>query len=265
MQKKWFFLLGVLFCTAMLAQAQNNTDSSSIARAAYIKSFTAKADSLNDLALKLAQPGASSADLSKAIDHIMTGLHIYSKFRDSVGLRETFDNLGMVYHLQKKYTQAKWFILQSNEISREKRDTTNIIASLLTLSSVKQDIKDFSLAKRDLDEALSLAKTLPRIDQQVNVQKALAQYFTKKGDTRQAAMALDRISFLNDSVARIIASRENSSTQKITSDSMHRVISTAVNEEDAQQKGVIITLITLLIAVIAGVCVVFYRRNKRKK
>jgi len=264
MVKKSLTLIIALLCTAMLAYSRTSNDTVQLTRTAYIKNFTVKADSLNNAALKLAQPGASLADLSKAIDHIMAGLHIYSKFRDSAGLRQTFDNLGLVYHLQKKYTQAKWFILQSNEISREKHDTLNIIASLLTLASVKQDIKDFNLAKRDLDEALSLAKTQPQIDQQISVQRALAQYYTKKGDKPQVAMALNRIKFLNDSVARVIANRTTASPPRITSDSMHRVTSTAVNEKDAQQKGVVITIITLLTAILAGVCMVFYRRSKQR-
>ncbi|OCX53273.1 hypothetical protein BEL04_02915 [Mucilaginibacter sp. PPCGB 2223] len=255
----------LFFFTCPVSSAQTNTDSAQLARTAFIKSQTVKADSLNDLALKLAQPGASFNDLGKAIDHIMAGLHIYSKFRDSVGLRETFDHLGLVYHLQKKFTQAKWFILQSNEISREKHDTLNIISSLLALASVKQDIKDFTLAKRDLDEALSLAKTQSKIDEQIEVQKALVKYYTQEGDAQKAAGAFNRIKYLNDSVARAIAGQKNATvlTQNTRTDSLHH-FSTTLDEEDADRKSFVIIGITLITAALAGICVLLYRRSKCK-
>ena len=42
-------------------------------------------------------------------------------------------------------------------LSRAKNDNPNIIASLLELASIKTDIKDYTLAMRDLNEALSIS------------------------------------------------------------------------------------------------------------
>ncbi|WP_448698720.1 hypothetical protein ACFGVR_17825 [Mucilaginibacter sp. AW1-3] len=254
MIKKLLCLFILLTLNLPLSRAQVDTDSIKIARKIFIKSQTIKADSLNELALQLAAPGASSADLNKAIEHIMTGLHIYSKFSDSVGLRETFDHLGLVYHLQKKYTQAKWFILQSSAISREKKDTLNIIASLLTLASVKEDIKDFSLAKRDLDEALALAKTQPQINQQVEVLKTLAAYYTQKGDASQAQAALNRITFLRDSVTNIVAKNTKTDTSQHGNNQ-------AFHNEGTRSKGWMIIIISLIFL---AVCIALYLRSKKR-
>lgn len=257
----------ILLClTPFLSRAQSNTDSIKQARAAFIKSQTVKADSLNIAALKLAVPDAVNADLNKAIDNIMSGLHIYSKFRDSTGLRETFDHLGLVYHLQKKYTQAKWFILQSNSLSRDRRDTLNIITSLISLAAVKEDIKDFSLAKRDLTEALLLAKTQHIINQQIDVLHAEAKLYTKNGDAKGAAMTLNRINYLKDSVIKTVAKQKTVLTNDtgITADTEKYAITPVVNEKSAQYRGVVITAITLITAGLAVICLLFYRRSKKR-
>jgi tetratricopeptide (TPR) repeat protein len=266
MVKQLRCLIILLSLFPSLSLAQSNADSAKLARAVFIKGQTVKADSLNTAALKLAQANASPADLNKAIENIMAGLHVYSKFRDTVGLRETFDHLALVYHLQKKYTQAKWFFIQSNSLSRDGRDTINIITSLINLASVKEDIKDFSLAKRDLTEALLLAKTRPKVDEQIEVQKALAEYYTKKGDAPAAAMALNRVNYLKDSIVKRIAQQKTQLTVANPTekqDTLH-ITDSPVNEEQTMHNGEVITIITLITAALAGICILFYLRSKKR-
>jgi len=95
---------------------------------------------------------------SKALNYTMLALHQYSHFNDTIGLRISFDHLVKVYMSQRKYSQAKWFILQSNSLSRAKNDPANIIASLITLSTIKSELKDYTLAMGDLNEALQIAQ-----------------------------------------------------------------------------------------------------------
>ncbi|CAF1546581.1 unnamed protein product, partial [Didymodactylos carnosus] len=87
----------------------------------------------------------------------MLALHVYSGMNDSLGQRTCYNNLSKIYRSQHNYSQAKWFILQSNTISRLKHDVPNIIASLIELSAIKSDIKDYTLAMGDLNEALKIA------------------------------------------------------------------------------------------------------------
>src|SRR5579872_7324445 len=47
-----------------------------------------------------------------ALSNTYSALHFYSRYNDTAGLRLCFDNLAKVYHAQKKFAQAKWFILQ---------------------------------------------------------------------------------------------------------------------------------------------------------
>src|SRR3569833_419773 len=62
---------------------------------------------------------------NEAITNTLSAIHHYSKYDDSVGLRNSFDVLARVYHIQHKYIQAKWFIIHSNSISRVINDNPN--------------------------------------------------------------------------------------------------------------------------------------------
>jgi tetratricopeptide (TPR) repeat protein len=138
----------------------------------------------------------------KALDYTMQALHYYSKYNDTAGLRLSFDNLAKVYHAQKMYTQAKWFILQSNTLSRDKNDVPNIITSLLELASIKTDIEDYSLAMRDLNEALQLSVNNHYARNESAVQESYAMLYTRIKDYSKAAVALKRHNFIDDSIRK---------------------------------------------------------------
>jgi len=138
----------------------------------------------------------------KALNYTMQALHYYSKYNDTTGLRLSFDNLAKVYYAQKKYTQAKWFILQSNTLSRDKNDVPNIITSLLVLASIKTDITDYGLAMRDLNEALQLSVNNHYSRNESAVQESFAMLYTRTGNTAKAAIALKRHNFINDSIRK---------------------------------------------------------------
>ncbi len=147
---------------------------------------------------------------NEAINYTMLALHKYSKLNDTVGLRTSFDNLAKVYFAQKKHSQAKWFILQSNTISRAKKDTLNIVLSLVTLSAIKADIKDYKLAMKDLNDALRLSRKnhLPKLESGVLINYALL-YSRLKNYPAEAVMLKKRDSvedkIRKDEEARLVA------------------------------------------------------------
>lgn len=239
--------------------AQDAT-SDSITREQYIHSQTVKSDTLNQMALQLATPGASTADLNKAINLIMSGLHTYARFRDTIGLRETFDHLAFVYHLQKKYVQAKWFYIQSNTFSRQLKDTANIINSLIALSKVKLDIKDKDLAESDLQEALALAKTQPGIQQQVRLDSVLSEFYTKIGNNTKARLFIKRIAFINDSITKATIAKNQVQIRQSVATNTERKTATV------QQTSNHSTLITaIIIAIFLLLFIAFYLKSKRRK
>lgn len=153
---------------------------------------------------------------NEAINYTMLALHNYSKYNDTLGIRNCFDNLVKVYRAQRKFSQAKWFVLQSNTISRTLHDTPNIIASLIQLAAIKIDIKDYSLAMRDLNEALKLTSDNKMPKTEVRVQESYALLYSKMKNYGKEAIALKRRDFLNDSIQKA----EQAVLAKVATDSV---------------------------------------------
>lgn len=139
---------------------------------------------------------------TEAILNTLKAIHYYSKAGDNNGLRYSFDNLAKVYRSEKKYSQAKWFILQSNTLSRYKNDVPNIISSLLVLATIKTDIKDYKLAMRDLNEAMKLADSSHTPKASATVQLGYVMLYNNMKNYAKADLALKRYNFINDSISR---------------------------------------------------------------
>ena len=163
---------------------------------------------------------------TKALNATMMALHQYSRFNDTTGLRACFDNLAKIYYAQKKFSQAKWFILQSNSISRAKKDVPDIISSLIILSSIKSEIKDYKLARKDLDEALQLSIKNHYTQAELAVLNNYALLYSRLKNYSMEAMILKKRDSIEentrkDEEARLISSlKVQAASQKKKSDSV---------------------------------------------
>lgn len=256
---KKLYTIAMLFFAISGIRAQNIVNDS-ITREQFVHSQTVKADTLNMMAMKLATPDAGKDDLNKAIDLIMKGIHTYSRFRDSVGLRQTFEHLAIVYHLQKKHIQAKWFYIQSNTYARELKDTANIINTLIGLSTVKTEMKDPDLAEGDLKEALSLAKQQHNVDEQIRVGIALVALYTKMGRVTKADQTTLRISFLNDSVKKA-AESQKLAQDKLKANNLHGQL-TQKPVVQPQTDHSILIIISIIAIVIVLLLVIYFKRSR---
>lgn len=175
-------------------------------------------DTLSNKKRRLMQQG-------EVLTYSMLAIHQFSRFNDTAGLRLSFDNLGKIYIAQKKYSQAKWFILQSNAISRVKRDIPNLISSLITLSVIKSEIQDYKLASKDLNEALQLSINNNNKVKEAEVLKYYALLYSRLKDYPKEEMMLKKRDLLLDSIhkeqdAKLTASLRHDSIQKKKSDSL---------------------------------------------
>lgn len=152
---------------------------------------------------------------NEAITYTLKAIHFYSRCDDTTGLRSSFDVLAKVYRSEKKYTQAKWFILQSNTMSRVKNDVPNIITSLLLLASIKTDIKDYSLAMRDLNEAMKLADSSHEPKTAAMVQLGYVMLYNNMKNYSKADIALKRYNFINDSIQHSADAKLAASTDSV--------------------------------------------------
>lgn len=72
-------------------------------------------------------------------------------------LRIQFDNLAAFYFGLNRFSEAKWYLLRSNAISRQYKDYPQIINSLVVLADIKSNLGDFKQADEDLLEARNIA------------------------------------------------------------------------------------------------------------
>lgn len=199
----------------------------------------------------------------KAIDNTISAIRYYSRYNDTAALVSNFDILARLYHDQKKYTQAKWFILQSNTLSRDKNDTTRIISSLLELASVKSDIKDYDLALRDLHEALMLSSAihLPMLESQVEL--SYVMLYNAMKDHTKAAIALKRHIRINDS----IRSADEQRIARIDSLRLARKKAADLKKQEALQaqlkkRNSEITILIVCLALVVISILLLYRKRR---
>jgi hypothetical protein len=93
---------------------------------------------------------AEEASVMKTAQHNM-------RFRIYTDASYNFSELARLYIRQNRFSEAKWFLLQSNSISREQNDDKHTIANLIDLATIKEGLGDFTQAQADLTEAHDLA------------------------------------------------------------------------------------------------------------
>ena len=105
-----------------------------------------------------------------------------------------FSDLAQVYIKLHRLSEAKWYLLQSNNISRQENDDKHTISNLINLAAVKVDIGDIPSAKADLLEARDMARAKAMQPETAEIEKKillLAQIATTtvKPDVKYAESA----------------------------------------------------------------------------
>lgn len=95
---------------------------------------------------------AAENDVMKTAQHNM-------RFRVYNVASHNFSDLAQLYVQQGRLSEAKWYYLQSNNISRQQNNDRLTIANLVQLAGIKSDIGDFMLAQEDLMEARDMASS----------------------------------------------------------------------------------------------------------
>jgi hypothetical protein len=95
---------------------------------------------------------ASEAVVMKAAQHNM-------RFRVYNDASYNFSELAGLYAQQNRVSEAKWYLLQSNRISKEQNDDKHTVANLIDLATIKVNIGEFALAQTDLLEARDIANS----------------------------------------------------------------------------------------------------------
>lgn len=84
-----------------------------------------------------------------------------------------FSDLAQLYVKLHRLSEAKWYYLQSNNISRQQNDDKHTISNLVNLASIKTDIGDIPSARADLLEARDLAHARGMLPEKTNIEKKI--------------------------------------------------------------------------------------------
>jgi hypothetical protein len=139
---------------------------------------------------------------TEAIHWSLTALQNYSFYEDTLGMRRSFDDLAKVYVAQHKYSQAKWFLLQSTNISRKRKDVRSTITSLIKLANVKMNNKETKLALRDMNEALNLSIKNKLTRSEALVQQNYVYFYNRLDDIEKGNLASKRLVELNEQIKK---------------------------------------------------------------
>lgn len=84
-----------------------------------------------------------------------------------------FSDLAQIYIKLHRLSEAKWYLLQSNNISRQENDDKHTISNLINLAAVKVDIGDIPSAKADLLEARDMARAKAMQPETAEIEKKI--------------------------------------------------------------------------------------------
>lgn len=124
----------------------------------------------------------------------------YYKLHDMIGAMKCYDQLAEIYQQQKRFSEAKWFNIQSNMLARKISNPSGIVHSLINLAHVKMAIGDYQLALRDIREAEQLSIKNKYSHQMVEIKNDLSEVYRKLGNTGAANLAFSEFTVLKDAL-----------------------------------------------------------------
>lgn len=113
----------------------------------------------------------------------------YYKLKDKTGTIRCYDQLANIYGRQRKFSEAKWFYIQSNILARKLNDSKGIVSSLIGLAHIKMAIGDYQLAYSDLKEAEQLSIRHNYNYNLIEIKNTLYELHTKTGNRLAAYSA----------------------------------------------------------------------------
>jgi hypothetical protein len=158
------FILLLAFCTlsitasAQFWQKKNKTRYPQLEEANYTSATTISAATKvftpNIVAYTIYQR-AYSLDIAEAI--LLKEVKHHMRYREYTTASTAFNTLANLYMVAKRFSEAKWFLLQSNAIAKRENNDKLTIINLLDLATIKAAMGELALARTDLKEAHDLA------------------------------------------------------------------------------------------------------------
>jgi tetratricopeptide (TPR) repeat protein len=122
------------------------------------------------------------------------------KIHDKIGSMRCYDQLAEIFQLQKRFSEAKWFYIQSNMLARKINNSPGIVNSLVSLAHVKMSIGDHQLALTDFREAEQLSISNKYRFKLVEIKGDLSKVYAVMGNKSAASSALSEFTVLKDAI-----------------------------------------------------------------
>ena len=140
--------------------------------------------------------GTSEYYLEAAENDVMKTAQHNMRFRAYNLASYNFSDLAQLYVQQGRFSEAKWYYLQSSNISRQQNNDKLTIANLVQLAGIKASIGDFMLAQDDLMEARDMASSHGWLIDLIAVEKKykniqIRRIMSARPEMRYASNALD--------------------------------------------------------------------------
>lgn len=91
-----------------------------------------------------------------------------------------FSDLAGLYLQQNRFSEAKWYLLQSNAIARQAENTRHLLDNLSLLADIKTTIGETALAMVDLQEAHDVATAKGMLTDLTTIDKKIKYLQTNK-------------------------------------------------------------------------------------
>ncbi|MEJ7693811.1 tetratricopeptide repeat protein [Daejeonella sp.] len=122
------------------------------------------------------------------------------KLHDKIGSMRSYDQLAEIFQLQKRFSEAKWFYIQSNMVARKMNNSSGIVNSLVSLGHVKMSIGDHKLALSDFREAEALSISNKYRFKLVEIKNDLSKVYAALGNKTAASSALSEFTVLKNAI-----------------------------------------------------------------
>jgi hypothetical protein len=159
-------------------------------------SLTSTSDGLklNDLQVAPAAFEPCEFTLENRCAYVMEQAKHNMRFRIYSDASYNFSDLAHLYIKLHRLSEAKWYLLQSNNIARQENDAPHTISNLVSLAEIKIELGDTASAKADLIEARDMAYSRGMQAEMADIEKRillLAQNTTTpvKADMKYAETA----------------------------------------------------------------------------
>jgi hypothetical protein len=128
----------------------------------------------------------SDYSLEAAENVVMKVAQHNMRFRVYHDASYNFTELAHLYVKESRYSEAIWFLLQSNNISRQENDDKHTIENLIDIATIKAKMGEIALAQQDLTEAHDLAYS-KGLNEYLETIELAGQYITQNKLPKQKA------------------------------------------------------------------------------